>query len=302
MMQLQNPNAFAGNPLDRAGNQRRNPDWVRAQRNRPDAQMMVAANGEPLIIRDTPMSKISWLTLEALSLLPGDPELILLGLEDGAPRFAADVTGHEQAFEGLGQFAQLRQATPYLPADELAICGQALWLISWHNRHRHCACHGGPTLMAEGGYKRVNPETGTEHFPRTDPVAIVLPVHGDEVCLGRGPHFPPGFLSTFAGFLEAGETLEECAIREVKEETGLKITKVEYLFSQPWPFPSSLMVGFLAQVTGKDLTLDPEEIVEARWCSKEEILKGLAGDESLGFQISPPFTIAHQLLKEWVKR
>lgn len=297
-----NPNLFTGNPLDRAGNQRRNPDWLAGQEGHPGAQMIVAANGEPLIIRDTPHSRLSWLTLGALSLLPAKPELILLGLEDGEPRFAADVTGHEEAFAGMGEFAVLRNAAPYLAPADLAIAGQALWLLSWHDRHRYCARNGGETLIADGGFKRVNPLTGAEHFPRTDPVAIVIPTHGEEVCLGRGVNFPEGFFSAFAGFLEPCETLEECAVREVKEEAGLNVTDLEYVFSQPWPFPSSLMVGFEARVASKELTLDPEEIAEARWFTKDEVEALLAPGRAEPPFCPPPFAIGHQLLKRWVCR
>lgn len=301
-MRHDNPNAFTGNPLDRAGNQRRNPDWLAAQERHPDAQLLVIAEGRPLLTQAEKGARLGWLQLGAISLLPGAPELVLLGLEDGAPRYAVDATGLEESFDGLGEFASPRAAAALTSPAEAAIMGQALWLLSWHDRHRHCAKDGHRTVIADGGIKRINPETGTEHFPRTDPVAIVLPIHGDEVCLGRGPNFPEHFLSAFAGFLEPCETLEECAAREVKEETGLDVTRIEYVFSQPWPFPASLMVGFMAEVAGKELTLDPEEIAEARWCSREEVRAALNGDETVGFMPPPPFAIAHQLLYKWVNR
>ncbi|RFB05527.1 NAD(+) diphosphatase [Parvularcula marina] len=297
-----NPNIFTGNPLDRAGNQRRNPDWVAAQRDHADAQMLVISKADPLIIRDTPKSRLSWLTLDALTLLRGEPELVLLGLENDSPRYAVNVTGQEEAFSGMGEFAVLRQAAPYLSPRDLSVAGQAVWLISWHYRHRHCAKDGGPTVLADGGFKRINPATGAEHFPRTDPVAIVLPTFGDEVCMGRGVNFPEGFFSAFAGFLEPCETLEECGVRELKEEAGLDVREIEYAFSQPWPFPSSLMVGFEAKVASKELTLDPDEIAEARWFSRTEIEAMLAPGRSEPPFAPPPFAIAHQLLKRWVCR
>lgn len=297
-----NPNVFANYPLNRAGNERRSAEWVTAQQTHPDAQMIIISGQNPLIVRDSPLSRLSWLMLEALSLLPVQKDLVLLGLEGSAPRFAVDVTGHEDVFEGLGEFADLRKSAPYMSADDLAIIGHAMWLLNWHERHQRCPQSGETTVMADGGYKRVNPSSGVEQYPRINPVAIVLPTFGEKVCLGRGPDFPPGFLSAFAGYLEPGETLEECAIRELHEEAGLKATDAEYIFSQPWPFSASLMVGFIAPVESLELTLDPEEIAEARWCSREEIRDALQGHHDHGFFVPPPYTIAHQLLKVWVAR
>lgn len=297
-----NPNAFIGNPLDRAGILRRDPDWLIAQESHPQAEMLIISKNDILIQRDTPTSRLGWLHLDTLNLFPAKPELILLGLENEAPRLAVNATGSEDLFEGLGEFAGLRQAGPYLSPSELSIAGQALWLSSWHYRHQFCARDGGNTVIAEGGFKRLNPRTGAEHYPRTDPVAIVLPVHDDEVCLGRSPHFPPGFYSAFAGYVEACETLEECAVREVKEESGLDTVRLEYIFSQPWPFPSSLMMGFIAETAGKDLTLDPDEIEDARWYSRDEIRAVMNGSQDIPLMIPPPMAIAHQLLKEWLSR
>jgi NAD+ diphosphatase len=226
-------------------------------------------------------------------------ELVFLGLWGGEPVFAADASGAQDApLSDLGTYASLRAAGPYLPPEELSIAGQALWLLSWNLRHTHCAQSGERTEPREGGFKRVNPRTGAEHFPRTDPVAIVLPYRGEEVCLGRGPHFPPAFMSAFAGYLEPGETMEQCAARELHEEAGLKVTRIAYRYSQPWPFPSSLMMGFLAEVSGKTLTLDPAEIEEARWFSKEEAAAILSGEHEI--MAPPPMAIAHHLLKDWL--
>lgn len=297
-----NPNAFVGNPLDRAGNERRDPAWVKAQEDHPQAEMIVIAGDKPLVTGDGPDAGIGWLTLAARGLLEGPHDLILLGLENGEPRFALDATGQEEAFADLGEFVASREIAPYLTSAELSVAGQALWLASWHRRHRFCARDGGETVLDHGGFKRVNPATGAEHFPRTDPVAIVLPIHGEEVCLGRSPHFPPAFYSAFAGFLEPCETLEECAARELKEEAGLITSSLEYVFSQPWPFPSSLMVGFFAEVTSRELALDPEEIEDARWVDRDTVRAALNGEAPGGLLAPPPMAIAHQLLKLWACR
>lgn len=297
-----NPNAFAVNPIDRANNQRKNPDWVTAQDNNPDAQVMIVHRGQILIERGEDRSKILWLTLAARDSLPvRSCETVLLGLLDDQPVFACDASAAEEPpFADLGGYAPLRSLAPFLTPEELGTAGQALWLLDWHRRHQFCAEHGGETVSAEGGYKRINLKTGTEHFPRTDPVAIVLPYREDSVCLGRGPQFPRGFVSAFAGYLEPGETVEMCGARELSEETGLQALSMEYVFSQPWPFPSSLMMGFLAEVASTTLSLDTDEIEEAHWFTRAELTKMLQGEGR--FAVPPEFAIAHHLIRHWVER
>ncbi|MEM9421694.1 MAG: NAD(+) diphosphatase [Pseudomonadota bacterium] len=298
-----NPNAFLGNPLDRCNTLRKDPSWVERQAAHPKALLLPLHNDQPLIDRGDTTSQLQWLTLDALSVLANQPEAILLGLKDDIPYWAADVSddSEEGAFADLGTHMPLRAVSPFLPLDELAIAGQAAWLLDWHRRHRFCAHYGHETKIEEAGLKRVNPETGTEHFPRTDPVAIILPTHGDHVCLGHGANFPSKFYSAFAGYVEACETLEECAVRELMEETGLAVTSLDYIFSQPWPFPSSLMVGFIGEVETQDLTLDREEILDAQWLSREEAAQAMAGQHPT-IKVPPPIAIANQLLKVWLAR
>ncbi|ADM08859.1 MutT/nudix family protein [Parvularcula bermudensis HTCC2503] len=302
-MQPTNPNAFSLDPLDRAGNERRDPEWVKAQQEREDARLLLLSRGNPLTKRVGPETSLVWLPLSVLDSAEGDPGLILLGLEKGAPRFAADIRDHTAPFTVDGAtFSSLRDSGWTLSPTELAIAGQATWLTGWHAKHRYCARDGGETVMAEGGFKRINPVSGAQHFPRTDPVAIMLPLHQGDVCLGRSPRFPEGMYSAFAGYLEPCETLESCVIRELKEEAGLTVTSTHYRFSQPWPFSSSLMVGYFANVAAKTLTLDPEEIADARWFNREEILALLDNNGEPGVFVPPPFTIAHQLLRDWAER
>lgn len=300
-MFLDNPNTFLGNPLDRAGNRRRDPAWVARQAYHRSALALISDGGNLLFDRGKIRSHIRWVPMDDVP--PFDPagETVLLGLDDGAPRFAVPAEGLDLSALG-GDFLPLRKAAPYLLREEAAIAGQAVWLLDWHRRHRHCARDGGETVVAEGGFRRVNPITGAEHFPRTDPVSIVVPHHADEICLGRGPNFPEGVFSAFAGFVEPCETLEECASRELFEEAGLEARSVTYVFSQPWPFPSSLMVGFLAEVTGRDLRLDPQEIAEARWFSRAQIAELIEKPGTDELRVPPPMAIAHQLLKIWLAR
>lgn len=293
-----NPNLFTGNPLNRAGVARKDPAWIEAQRHHPDALFLPFDKGQPLIREQ----QLGWLTGEAMSQLPKEAECILLGLDGEVPCWAADATADPPFFSDLGAHLPLRDAAGFLSIRDAAIAGQALWLINWHRKHRFCAQYGHETTIAEAGFKRLNPQTGAEHFPRTDPVAIMLPVFQDRVCLGRSPRFPETMFSAFAGYVEACETVEECAARELHEEAGLTVTSLRYQFSQPWPFPSSLMMGFIAEVADDQLTLDPDEIVDARWFSAQELRQLVAGQDPDGLFVPPPFAIAHQLMMTWLDR
>ena len=296
-----NPNAFTHNPLDKAGVARKDEEWVARQALKSNARILLFYRGELLIARGATTSSIQWLSMDALKALPMSRITVLLGLWDEAPIYAVDASGaHDAPFSDIVSYAPLRNAAPFLSPQELSVAGQGQWLLDWHARNTFCAKGGQKTVLREGGFKRLNETTGTEHFPRTDPVAIVLPCKDDKVCLGRSPHFPAAFMSAFAGYLEPGETLEQCAERELFEEVGLQATSMDYLFSQPWPFPSSLMMGFIAKVESYDLTLDPTEIEEARWFTRAEVQQIMDGDHEI---LCPPkMAIAHQLMKAWLER
>ena len=295
---MTSPLPFAGAPLDRAAARRKDEAWVAEQRAHPDAELIVLWRGQVLHERGQGASRLLPLTLAALTEAGGEP--VLLGLRGETPVWTVDA-GHrgEPPLRDLGAYASLRDLAPYLPPDELALAGHAVWLTGWHHRHPFDPRTGEPSEPREGGAKRVA-GSGAEQFPRVDVVAIVLPTLDDRVCLGRSPHFPPGFLSAFAGFMEPGESLEECAARELHEETGLVATSLTYRASQPWPFPSSLMVGFEATVVDDALVLDPAEIDEARWLTRDEARAALAGEGPV--MVPPPVAIAHHLLKGWVER
>lgn len=294
--------AFAGNPLDRASHQRTDPAWIEAAFKRDTSLLIPFFKGDPLIIDGAP----GFLTTAARGEFPGEGVLVFLGIDKtGAALFALDasqagISPDAAPFGDIGAYINLRQIADKIDHASLAIIGQARWLLDWHQRHRFCAACGSATISADGGAKRTCAPCQTDHFPRTDPVAIVLVRHGDHCLLGRGPHFPPGVLSCLAGFAEPGETIEECAIREIREEAGVEITNVCYQLSQPWPFPCSLMIGLTADASARELTLERTEIEEARWLSRKQVQDILGGDQSTAIFLPPRHTIARQLLERWV--
>ncbi len=227
----------------------------------------------------------------------GAGEHLLLGLADGAARFVA-VPDDLDARSPAGP-ADWRALAELSPADA-AIWGAARSLLAWHARHRFCSVCGAASALAKAGWARACPACGSEHFPRVDPVVIMLAVHGDTALLGRQPRFPPRRYSALAGFVEPGESLEEAVRREVMEEAGIPVAEVVYLASQPWPFPSSLMVACLARATGTAIALDERELDDARWFSRAEVAAALAGEPDAPFLAPPPFAIAHTLLAAWL--
>lgn len=296
-------NTFAGDPLDRAGERRADPDWVAARLQEPDALLLPLYDGRPLV-EPAPGGgvRLGYAPASLATALSGDGEkLAFLGLWKATPVFALDVeaAGDAQAFEPYGRFEELRPVVASLPGPEAAIAGRARALFEWRRRHRFCSNCGEPTRVVDAGWKRLCPRCRAEHFPRTDPVAIMLPVRGDRCLLGRSPRFPPGMYSALAGFVEPGETLEEACARELEEEAGVRATGVRYLFSQPWPFPHSLMLGLVAEVAEGAERAQPGEIEALRWFTRAEAARLVAGEPVDGCTIPPATAIAHQLIRSW---
>lgn len=287
--------AFGGSPLDRA-------DAVRAD---PARLAALVADGARLLRLDGlapvlgPDNALQWSAAGA-----ADPaaELVFLGLRDGRAWLAPVAPGLKGNVGAPNPV--LRQAMALLPAEDLAIYGGARALVDWHARHRFCARCGAGTLLAKGGWQRdcTDAVCGAQHFPRVDPVTIMLTEHDGKVLLGRQPLFPAGRYSALAGFVEPGETVEEAVAREVMEEAGVRVRDVTYVASQPWPFPSSLMIGCHAHADDPALTLDLTELEDARWFSREEVVRALAGEPDAAFGVPTETAIAHQLLKWWVAR
>ena len=185
--------------------------------------------------------------------------------------------------------------------DLVGILGQAKAVLHWHNTHRFCGRCGAKTAPVNAGWRRDCGTCSAQHFPRTDPVVIMLVVDGERALLGRQPRFPQGMYSCLAGFLESGETLEAAVRREIFEEAGLQTGEVRYLTSQPWPFPASLMIGCIATATTTEITIDAQELEDARWFSRDECRALLAGTHEAGLTSPQPMAIAHHILKAWVE-
>ena len=286
---------FAGAGLDRADHIRADADRL-AELMDWRARLLKLDGLDPQI---TPDGTLDW-----GSLADADPasELVFLGLLGGKGCFA------EVSPKLLGSVApanpRLWAAMSSLAPDELAIYGTARSLVDWHARHRYCARCGNPTVLAKGGWQRScnNEVCKGEHFPRVDPVTIMLVEHDGNLLLGRQPRFPPKRLSTLAGFVEPGESIEEAVAREVMEEAGVAVRDVSYVGSQPWPFPSSLMIGCHAHALSAELTVDHTELEEADWFTRAEVAAAMAGDEDGRFIAPPPQAIAHHLIKWWLNQ
>lgn len=223
---------------------------------------------------------------------------IFLGESGGRPVFAVDSSdpGSHPGWESVTS-ADLRRDGPRLSEEDAALWAYARALTWWHRRHRFCPVCGEPSQRADAGHRRVCLVCGAEQHPRTDPAVIVL-VHEEDRCLlARSPRFPPGMYSTLAGFVEPGESLEDCVRREVFEEVGVRVDDIRYHSSQPWPFPQSLMIGFSARALGSELRLDPAEIEDARWVSREVLADRSRWD---GFTVPPSFAIARRLMQAWI--
>lgn len=276
---------FAGEGLDRADHLRADPDAIAGLRERTDARALVWDNGAPQVDEQ---GRLMWQPVS------GDPPLFL-GLDDGAPRFSILSDG-TAPIDARAHFALLAILDP----TQAPIFAAALSLASWHRRHGYCSVCGSETSPNRGGWSRGCGSCGNEHYPRVDPVAIMLAEHDGRLLLGRQPHYPPGRYSALAGFVEPGETFEVAVARELREEAGIEVADIRYLASQPWPFPSSLMIGAHARALGDSLTIDKNELDDARWFGRDDVLAALAGDDGAAFQAPPRSAIARTLLEAWV--
>jgi NAD+ diphosphatase len=302
------PNFFSGAALDRAGLFRKDAAWLAAQRQHPQARAVPIWRATNLIVAgDAP--RAAWLPL-APFLEIGGAEPHLLGLNDGVPHFAVDLSALDEplahplladAVAAGAAFVELRDAAALLARPEAALLAYARGLTEWHRRNPRCPSCGAPTEAREAGHVRVctAPDCGTHHFPRTDPAVIMLVTRGSSCLLARRAGNKQPIYSTLAGFVEPGESLEEAVAREVEEETGIRVGGVRYHSSQPWPFPTQLMLGFYAEANGGALKLQPEEIADARWLERAE-LKRLLADSTPTLMLPRPVSIARRLIMDWL--
>ena len=273
---------FSGAGLDRADAVRGDAPAIAALAGHSDARELAWSGGLPELTAD---GRLAWQPVTT-------PELFL-GFDGESPRFSAI---HEAEGAPWAAFPLLAILTD----GDAPLFAAALSLSRWHTRHRFCANCGHSTDLVRGGWSRRCPSCSAEHFPRVDPVVIMIAEHGGELLLGRQPHYPPDRYSALAGFVEVGESIEDAVRRELHEEAGIAVRDVRYVASQPWPFPSSLMIGCSARAESRELTIDRTELEDARWFSRDAITAALAGAPDAAFQPPPKAAIARTLLERWL--
>lgn len=278
---------FTGANLDRADNLRLGVSKIAELAARPDARLLRLDGLDPVLDDD---GSLAWEPLSA-----ADAPLIFLGLREGTPLFAPLVPAP------LGQrawavFGLLNRMAP----GDAAIWGGARSLLEWHARYPFCSMCGQASAPYRAGWGRRCPACAAEHFPRVDPVVIMIAEHDGRILLGRQPQYPPRRYSALAGFVEPGESVEEAVARELKEEAGISVSDVRYVASQPWPFPGQLMIACTARAASAEIVLDRNELEDAFWASRHEVAAAFRGDEGARFLAPPPYAIAHTLLKYWL--
>jgi NAD+ diphosphatase len=299
---------FAGSPLNRASEKRTDANWIESRRRDPSSLVLPMWRLEPFLLGredSRPPFELGLVRPEiADRLADAQATCIFLGLDSDRTLFALDVSNagdpaKAPPLAGLGHFRDARMAAAAVSIKDAAIIGQAKALIDWHQRHGFCPRCGAPTRLMDAGYRRLCGKCNAEHFPRVDPVVIMLATFGDACLVGRGKQFPPGMFSALAGFVEPGETIEEAVRRELMEEASVKVSEVTYHAAQPWPFPSSLMIGCFARAESRDVKVDENELAEVRWIERGVARKALEGNNVPGLRLPPPIAIAYHLIKAW---
>jgi NAD+ diphosphatase len=304
-MQVPSPDrlGFVRNPLLRHSAER-SQDLLARYAAEPAARTVAIAGEVPILRRNGELAT-SLLPLADLERAPARREEVFLGTLAGEPVFAnlleaaaADLFKDDPAFQLLDLRSIAVQGA--VAPDELGILAEAKSLFHWHATHRFCARCGAPTTLSCAGFRRDCGSCGGQHFPRTDPVAIMLVVRGETCLLGRQARFIPKTYSCLAGFIEPGETIEDAVRRETFEEAGIEVGAVRYLASQPWPFPSSLMIGCIGEALSEAITLDGDELEDGRWFSRDEVRLMAKREHPDGLIIPPPMAIANFLVRSWI--
>ncbi len=291
------PHTFSSNPFDRAPGLRADNAWLRAQledprgRYLPFRELHVAVSvGE--------RRALAWVERSAAFSWASTADVVLLGTLDGVPYFTAAIDPvADLAFEGV-EFSEARAVSTELAAEEAGMLAQARSMLAWHAENRFCGQCGAPTLAVDGGARRQCQGCGARHYPHVSPSMIVLVERGEFCLLARRPRGIPTRYSCLAGYVEPGESIEDATVREVLEESGVRIGNVTYHSSQPWPFPATLMVGCFAQAESDEIHVDGVEIAEARWFSRDEVRSALAGEHP-ALTVPDRVAIAHHLIRDW---
>ena len=297
---------YAGNPLDRGDRERRDEEWLSASAKAATSKFLPLWENTVMITEGSDQS-LGWLDITDITRLGIEVEGVFLGLRDGAAYFTVDITKNEHAVKDLKEsgdwaFEDTRAVTGLISATDSGIVAQARAQINWHNRHGFCSVCGHPTEMKKGGHVRRCGNCNTQHFPRTDPVVITAVSDGDRLLLGqsKGRLQAMNRYSVLAGFIDQGESIEEAVQREIMEESGIQVRNVRYHSSQPWPFPSTLMIGCHADAATSEITMDEGEMTDVRWFTRKDVLSGLAGtNENLALPGS--IAIAYHLITAWAK-
>ncbi len=297
-----NRNPFSTKFLDRVSSKRNDKTWINAQF-KIESTRIIQIWDSKILCKSAPNQGPIFLTPNDLLRHPSAIESsILLGISDKKTYFAIDLGSDENALiicdNKNGAFLDLKKVAPLFNYWDNAILALARFMIIWHSKNRFCGKCGSPTISAEAGHLRIctNEQCGLNHFPNMDPAVIVLVSSGEHCLLGRQKVWPKGMYSTIAGFVEPGESIEDAVVREVEEETGIKVKDIEYQSSQPWLFPNSLMLGFFAKAENKTINIAENELEDARWFSREDIKENL--NKGL-MRVSSKVSIAYALIKEW---
>ena len=295
---------FTGSPLERRSESRTD-DAIELARANGATRWFVHLGGKVALQRaDGGKQRALFETHELTGFEPDFSEAVLLGFLQGNAVCAVPAGRDPETLDDPLSASDLRPlfSQGYLPREELSMLAQAFSLHSWHVTHKYCGRCGARNLMRSGGVKRVCDGCGAEHFPRTDPVVIMLTVHGERCLLARGAHFPEGMVSCLAGFVEPGESIEEAVRRETQEEAGIATGKVTYHASQPWPFQHSLMIGCFAEALDDTLILDASELEAGGWRTRDEVRLMLDGKHPDGWRLPPDGAIANLLIRDWADR
>ena len=299
-----NPHVFAGNPLDRGDVQRRDQQWLEAQAANPRSRFLPLWQLN-VLIHSRSETRLGWLSPTEINGLAIAVPPVFLGQLESVAHFAIDISQlddpqHELHLDESWRFEEARAAATLLSHAEAGILAQSRAQLDWHRRHQFCSVCGQRTAQGRGGHVRQCPACKAEHFPRTDPVAIMVVSDGERCLLGqsRGRLSRTGTYSALAGFIDQGESIEEAVRREVREEAGIEVGLVRYHSSQPWPFPSSLMIGCHATALTTDIHKDDGEMTDVRWFNREEVLSALKGEHP-HLRVPAPIAIAHHLIKAW---